>query len=445
MPMAPTLSKSQRSKEGLLFTSLAGGFSGIDKWLLRKIYESVGRPPIRLLLGNGAEVASMDSLPVARIVIHDRRTLLGLIPDPDVGFGDAYSEGRITVEGDLVAALEAIYRSMSAINSQSWYSRIASQCMSYAQRNSLRGARNNIHRHYDLNTNFFRLWLDPQLVYSCAYFPTASTSLEEAQVAKMDYICRKLNLQPGERVVDVGSGWGALALHMASRYGVTVRGFSISHEQILWARRRAKELGLEDRVEFIEDDYRNISVKCDALVSVGMLEHVGPEHYEEMGNVIHRVLDHTGRGLLQSIGRNRAHPFSNWTRKRIFPGAYAPTLRQMMDIFEPWEFSILDVENLRPHYARTLEHWLARFEGSKNDVTAMFGPEFARTWRLYLAGAIAGFRASTLQAFQIVFSRLACQRIPSTRARLYRERQLEAQSVSDADDSAWASLGLAGH
>jgi cyclopropane-fatty-acyl-phospholipid synthase len=441
MIMSPV--KAQQLKRGNFSTSVQDRFSRIDQWLLQRIHSSVGRPPIRLMFENGVEVSATGALPVATIVIRDRGTLFDLIRDPEVGFGEAYSEGRITVEGNLVAALEAVYRSMSDLDYQNWCTGIVSRCMGYVQRNSLRGARRNIHRHYDLNNDFFRLWLDPLLMYSCAYFPSASMSLDEAQVAKMDYICRKLNLQPSERVVDVGSGWGALALHMAKHYGVTVRGFSISHEQVCWARRRAKEMNLTHRVEFIEDDYRNISGKCDALVSVGMLEHVGPEHYAEMGRVIHRSLEHAGRGLLQSIGRNRPRPFSNWTRKRIFPGAYAPTLRQVMDIFEPWEFSILDVENLRPHYARTLEHWLERFEDSAGEVAAMFGPEFVRTWRLYLAGAIAGFRVGTLQLFQIVFARTACQRIPSTRAHLYVEGQPEGQEASNESDSPLTHVGLA--
>src|SRR5260370_109090 len=210
---------------------------------------------------------------------------------------------------------------------------------------------------------------------------------------------------------------------MAEHYGVNVRAFNMSREQILVVRRRARELGLSHRVEFIEDDYRNISGECDAFVSVGMLEHVGREHYRDLGNIVHRSLAKTGRGLLHFIGRNHPHPFSTWTRKRIFHGAYAPALSEVMQLFEPSDLSVLDIENLRPHYARTLEHWLARFEKSEQQISEMFSPEFIRAWRLYLAGAVAGFHVGTLQLFQIVFARTACQQIPSIRAHLYTEER----------------------
>ena len=397
--------------------------SRFDMWLLRHLYSSLGNPQIRITMGGRLEVAPPAAFPVATIAIRDRRTLLQILLDPQLGFGDAYTAGRVTVEGSLVAMLETVFGSMSAIESRNLYSRIASPLLAFLQRNSLRGARKNIHRHYDLGTEFFRLWLDSQLVYSGAYFSSPSLTLEEAQIAKMDYICRKLNLLPGERVVDIGCGWGALAFHMARHYGAHVQAVSNSHEQILWARHRAAELHLTHQVEFIEDDYRNISTQCDALVSVGMLEHVGAQHYRDMGRVIHRVLDSAGRGLIQTIGLNQPHPFNLWTRKRVFPGTYAPTLRQAMDLFEPGGFSVVDVENLRPHYARTLEHWLERFENSSARVSEMFGADFVRLWRLYLAGSLAGFSSGSLQHFQILFARKACQRIPLTRGPLYATEQ----------------------
>ena len=323
---------------------------------------------------------------------------------------------------------------MSAIESRGWYSRSVSPFLAFLQRNSLQGARKNIHRHYDLDANFFRLWLDSQLVYTGADFPSPSLSLEEAQISKMDYICRKLNLRPGERVVDIGCGWGALALHMAKHYGVNVQAVSNSHEQILWARRRVGELRLTYQVEFIEDDYRNISTQCDALVSVGMLEHVGAGHYRDMGRVIHRVLDSAGRGLIQTIGRNQPCPFNLWDRQTRFSGylcPHAPSDRTL-DLFEPGDLSVVDVENFRPHYALTLEHWLERFEESSAKVSEMFGPDFVRRWRLYLAGSIAGFRSGSLQHFQILFARKACQRIPFMRAQLH-SAEPTGQSAVETD------------
>ncbi len=401
----------------------ADRFSFIEKWLLRKFYASIGRPPIRLVLQNRAEVSDPACPPLAEIVISDRGTLARLLLDPDVGFGDAYSEGRLEVEGDFVAFLEAVCRSMSEVDGHTWYSKVLTWWFDRTQANSLLGSRKNIHHHYDLTTDFYRLWLDLQMVYTCAYFPSPSATLEDAQAAKMDYVCRKLQLQPGESVVEAGCGWGALALYMAENYGVSVRAFNISREQILFARERAKQRGLSRQVEFIEDDYRNISGECDAFVSVGMAEHVGLEHYGELGSTIHRSLAKSGRGLLHFIGSNRPGPLSAWTRKHIFPGAYLPTIREAMEILEPWGFSVWDVENLRPHYAKTLEHWLERFEKSARRISEMFGPQFVRTWRLYLAGSIAGFRAGRLQLYQVVFARPTCRKIPWTRAHLYPAEQ----------------------
>jgi cyclopropane-fatty-acyl-phospholipid synthase len=402
-------------------------FSSTERWLMRKILGMVGDPPFQVVLGRDEirPVSSNGSKSSPRVVIADRATLVKLALDPEVSFGDAYSEGRIDVNGDLVAFLEELMRAMQKSHKAGFYARLTSWWLDLIHDNTARGSRNNIHRHYDLSNDFYKLWLDKRMVYTCAYFPTASASLEEAQVAKMDHVCRKVRLKPGDKVVEAGCGWGALALHMAKHYGVTVRAFNISTEQIAFAREQAKRQGLSGQVEFVEDDYRNISGEHDVFVSVGMLEHVGLGHYEEFGRTIHRTIGDWGRGLVHFIGRNAPHPFSPWIRKRIFPGAYAPALTEAARIFEPWNFAVLDVENLRMHYAKTLEHWLSRFEGSVEKVSQMFGPQFVRAWRLYLAGSIAGFRSGSLQLFQIAFAGAHCHEIPWTRAHLY-EQQLPA-------------------
>ncbi|MGD1094994.1 MAG: cyclopropane-fatty-acyl-phospholipid synthase family protein [Bryobacteraceae bacterium] len=409
-------------------TVLHGDLSGerrssvLDNWLLQRVFKGIGPAPIRMVLHETEAMPPSGVKPVATLWIRDRRTLLELALDPEVGFGEAYSAGRIELDGDLVQALDVVYQAMlDAHIDFNWYQRLKSKWMGWIQANTLNGSRHNIHRHYDLGNDFYKLWLDRELAYTCAYFPSPSATLEEAQLAKMDYICRKLRLQPGETVVEAGCGWGALALHMARHYGVGVKAFNISREQIRYATQRAAESGLSGQVEFIEDDYRNIRGKFDVFVSVGMLEHVGAANYAEFGNVIHRAVGDSGRGLLHFIGRTQKGDFSRWIRKRIFPGAYAPTLREVMDVLEPQNYSVLDIENLRLHYGKTLEHWLCRFEKAHDQVVAGYDSWFERAWRLYLAGSIAGFRTGYLQLFQITFAGCKCAPVSWTRAPLYAQ------------------------
>lgn len=401
--------------------------SPFERWLLQRVLSAIGQAPIRLALKGREAVSPNGTRPVATIVIRDLPTLFKLILNPEIGLGDAYSEGSVEVEGDLVAALEAVYRSWPSFRPDAWLTRRKAQWLERLKANTPRRSRENVHHHYDLNADFYRRWLDRELLYTCAYFPTPSATLEEAQIAKMDYVCRKVQLQPGETVVEAGCGWGALALHMARKYGARVKAVNLSHQQIVFARQRAREEGLADKVEFIEDDYRNISGRFDVFMSVGMLEHVGLHNYEEMGRVIHRSVGDSGRGLLHFIGRNWPAPLSAWIRKRIFPGAYAPTLRQALEVFEPWDFSVCDVENLRLHYARTLEHWLDRFERCTPEISEKFDPKFVRAWRLYLAGSLVAFRVGTLQLFQVTFAGFQCQRIPWTREHLYAAQQPQVQ------------------
>jgi len=400
-----------------------GGTPLVERWLLQQIFKAIGPAPLRFAFQDGEEMVPPGVAPVATVVIRDRRTLARMIVDPEIGFGEAFAGGRIEVEGDLARALEAVYESWpSGRANTSWYQRVTSNLMGWRQANSLHGSRQNVHCHYDLGNDFYKLWLDPQLVYTCAYYPSPSATLAEAQEAKLDYVCRKLQLQPGDRVIEAGCGWGALALHMARHYGVSVRAFNISHEQVLHARQRAADEGLSDKVEFVEDDWRNISGNADLFVSVGMLEHVAVADYARLGEVIHRSVGDSGRGLLHFIGRSYKGVFSRWIRKRIFPGAYAPTLGEAMNVLQPHRYAVTDFENLRPHYARTLEHWLERFEQSGDQVSAMYDPWFQRAWRLYLAGSIAAFRTGTLQLFQISFAGAKSRLTSWTRAPLYTDQ-----------------------
>jgi cyclopropane-fatty-acyl-phospholipid synthase len=344
---------------------------------------------------------------------------MAILPDPPLGFGEGYSEGSVAIDGDLVSLLETVYRSGVAAGKSDSFLRKARGVLRRPHLNTLSGSRENIHHHYDIGNEFYALWLGGTMAYTCAYYPAPGVGLEEAQVAKMDHVSRKLRLRSGETVVEAGCGWGTLALHMARNYGVRVRAFNISREQVAYARARAQREGLSGQVEYVLEDYRNISGHYDAFVSVGMLEHVGVANYAQLGEVARRALNGHGRGLIHTIGRNHPAPLQPWIEKRIFPGAYPPSLSQMMGIFEPWNLSILDVENLRLHYAQTLRDWLALYEEAVERVRKMFDERFVRMWRLYLAGSVAAFTTGTLQLFQVVFAPGESNEVPMTRAHLY--------------------------
>ena len=396
-----------------------GHVSALDKWLVQRSFALLGNPAINMVLWNNEEIAGSQAQPVARLLVRDRKSLYKLLRSPGLHLGDLYSTWRVEVEGDLVKFLEAINRGIRGSAGIRWFKKHLSWARNRPRLNTLSGSKHNIHHHYDLSNDFYEMWLDNEMQYTCAYFPDPTMTLEAAQLEKMEHVCRKLQLKPGDTVVEAGCGWGGLARHMAKHYGAQVRSYNISHEQIAYARDRARTEGLSDRVEYIEDDYRNVSGTYDAFVSVGMLEHVGVGHYKELGEVIHRSLTDCGRGLIHSIGRNRAGKMNPWIEKRIFPGAHPPSLREMIDIFEPRNFSVLDVENLRLHYAKTLEHWLERYETRTDEIGKMFDPAFVRAWRFYLAGSIAAFTMSSLQLFQVTFARGADNTIPWNREHLY--------------------------
>jgi len=396
--------------------------SALHRWIARKLLDMLGDPPFTFVLWNGEEIGSSAAFRIARVRIHDNEALHQLLLNPALHFGDLYSVGRVDVDGDLVGFLEAAYRASASATKFHKLKTIQTHLLNRPRQNHLADSRANIHHHYDIGNEFYELWLDREAMqYTCAYFPSPDMTIEEAQRAKMDHVCRKLRLKPGDRVVEAGCGWGGLARHMARHYGVTVSSYNISHQQILYARERARAEGLENKVEYVEDDYRNISGGFDVFVSVGMLEHVGRDNYAVLAEVIHRCLTPNGRGLIHSIGRNRPELMNAWIEKRIFPGAYPPSLREMMDIFEPHEFSVLDVENLRLHYAKTLERWLARFDQNEAMIETMYDRAFVRAWRLYLAGSIAAFTTGSLQLFQVVFTRGTNNDLPWSRAHLYHE------------------------
>jgi cyclopropane-fatty-acyl-phospholipid synthase len=406
-----------------------GRVTALDRWLINQLAGMIGHPPLKIVLWDAEtiQIGDRQAEYIPTVTLSDRNILWRMMIDPEMQFGDMYSSGRIRFDGDLAGFLTIIFRSMGDYGAGGKLRRVLTELLHATIGNTLSRAKDNIYHHYDLSNVFYQKWLDTEAMqYTCGYFPQPEMTLEQGQVAKLHHVCRKLQLKPGDSVVEAGCGWGGLARFMAQHYGVSVRAYNISREQIAFARNKAQEMGLAERVEYVEDDYRNIEGEYDVFVSVGMLEHVGTRNYTALGDVINRCLKPDGRGLIHSIGRNQPGPMSSWTERRIFPGAYAPALSEMMNIFQTHDFSVWDVENLRLHYARTLRHWLERYEEHTDEVVDIFDPSFARAWYLYLASSISSFESGTLGLFQLLFSRGDNNDVPRSREYIYSADQSTA-------------------
>jgi len=406
----------------------------LDRWLVKKMVDVVGNPPVRISLWDGLEVTPQCDNPVATMVYGDRAALFKTILDPELHWGDLYCSGRVQFDGDMAEFMETIYRGISGKEKVSWMRKAVLWLGHRSVFNSFDKAKENIYHHYDIGNDFYKLWLDKaEMQYTCAYFPFDNMTLEEAQVAKLHHVCRKLNLKPGDTVVEAGCGWGGLARFMAKHYGARVTAYNISREQVKYARQKATEEGLSDLVEYVLDDYRNIKGTFDVFVSVGMLEHVAKNDYRELGDVIKRCLKHDGRGLIHSIGRIISGPMNAWIERRIFPGACPPTLSEMMQIFEPNDLAAYDVENLRLHYSKTLEAWADRFEGHETEITEMMDEEFVKAWGLYLYGSLAAFNVGELQLFQVVFGHVENNDIHWSRHYMYDPEKMNNLPASQAN------------
>lgn len=394
--------------------------STVSSTIAASLLRAAGNPAIALQLPDGERVCTHQGAPVATFALADHGTLLRLIAAPQSQFAELYVEGRVSlVGGDLVAGLrEAFLAQPPAARGTlgDWFRRH----LAGVRRNGLARARRQAQAHYDLGNGFYSRWLDRTLSYTCAYFTSPNATLLEAQVAKLDHVCRKAGLREGAEVIELGSGWGSLALHAASRYGARVRAYNVSGEQLASARARVRAAGLEGRVEFIEADWREATGRCDALLSVGMLEHVGPGHYAELGQLARRLLRPDGIGVIHTIGRVVPEPVDGWIQRHVFPGTYVPSPGELMGVFEPAGLAVFDLENLRPHYARTLALWLANYRRVRDEVAAAEGTRFARLWELYLAGSCAAFEAGRMQLYQVVFGDPVSPRMPWTREHLYR-------------------------
>ena len=335
----------------------------------------------------------------------DRATERAVALDPQLALGEAYMHGHLQmVEGSLYDLLTLVMREAEARGLPAWTHGLDATrrvLRRLAQFNPAGRSRRNVAHHYDIDGSIYDLFLDADRQYSCAYF-TPGADLEEAQLAKKRHIAAKLAVRPGMRVLDIGSGWGGLALYMAASGGAEVTGVTLSSEQLAVARRRACVLGLEHRVCFEMRDYRHVAGSFDRIVSVGMFEHVGVNHYRAYFDKVRELLAEDGVALIHSIGRSDGPGFTNpFIARYIFPGGYFPALSEVLPAVERAGLIVSDVEVLRLHYAETLKAWRERFLAQRQKAIALRGEAFARMWEFYLAGAEVGFRHQGLVVFQL--------------------------------------------
>jgi cyclopropane-fatty-acyl-phospholipid synthase len=357
--------------------------------------------------------------PEVTIRLHDRALHRRLYFNPDLYVGEAYMDGTLIIEkGTLSMFLEIMARNQRFARSgllQAAHERLSGMLRAWQQYNPIRRSRSNVAHHYDLPDQLYELFLDRDRQYSCAYFQGPDDDLETAQINKQRHLAAKLLLKPGQRVLDIGSGWGGLALHLAHVGGGEVTGLTLSSEQLETANRRVAEAGMAKRVRFHLRDYREETRLYDRIVSVGMFEHVGVNHYPEFFSTVGKLLTEDGICVLHSIGRmNGPSTTCSWIRKRIFPGGYSPALSETLSAVEGSGLWVADIEILRLHYAETLRAWRRRFDANRAKIAERLDERFCRMWEFYLALSEAAFRYGDHFVFQMQISKRR-DAVPSTR------------------------------
>ena len=358
--------------------------------------------------------------PVSTIRIHTKALERRMFFNPRLAVGEAYMDGSLTIEqGDIYDFLSLVMGNIQTAPRSAALSPLYLGLDRWArwlqQHNPVGRAQENVAHHYDLSATLYDLFLDADRQYSCAYFEHPTDDLETAQANKKRHIAAKLLLKPGQKLLDIGSGWGGLGLYLAQETGVDVTGLTLSIEQHKLASERVAIAGLEDRVRFEIQDYRLDQRRYDRIVSVGMFEHVGVNHYQEYFDKVSDLLTDDGVALIHAIGRKEGPGTTNsWIRKYIFPGGYCPALSEVLPAVERAGLWVTDVEILRLHYAETLRHWRQRFLAHWDEVKALYDERFCRMWEFYLAASEAGFRVQDLMVFQIQLSKRV-DAVPMTR------------------------------
>ncbi len=388
----------------------------MEKQIIDKLLAQIKRGTLGVTYWDGETRQYGHGQPVAAITLHDRKLLRKLLKGPSLAFGEAYVDGAVEVHEPFENLLK-----LTELNPLDLRLGSPRRQQRRLHKNKPSKQAGYIAHHYDIGNSFYQLWLDATMSYSCAYFKLPGDGLERAQIQKTDHILRKLQLQPGMRLLDIGCGWGYLLVRAAKKYKIKGVGVSLSHEQIVYAKQLAKQQGVENLIDFRLQNYLDLprDQLFDRIVSVGFFEHVGRSNLDDYFKQVERLLRSDGISVLHSITHQDESPSDPWIDKYIFPGGYLPSVRETTALLPDHDLYLFDYENLGQHYARTLEKWWQNFERHKDDVIKMYDERFYRMWRLYLLTSMTAFKTGSAQLSQWTFKKGRDPQWPLTRAYLY--------------------------
>ena len=391
-----------------------------DKVFFKKFLQGVFLDTVAVKYWDGSEEKYGEGHAKFKVCINNPISEKDILRDPFLTLGEAYMDGVLDFEGNIREVIESVYKNKeSFLNKAEVFSKAYKILPS-----TLKKSKKDVQYHYDQGNDFYSLWLDKTMTYSCAYFKNENDSLYQAQLNKVEYILKKLNLKEGQTLLDIGCGWGELILMAAKKYGVKAVGITLSKEQLKKANERIVENNLQEQVEVRLADYREIAdkkEKFDRIVSVGMIEHVGRKNLHIYMEDVRDMLNPGGVSLLHCITAQTEGEVNEWIKRYIFPGGYIPSIRELVSLMADNDLHLVDVESLRLHYFKTLKCWAENFEGAIDEVKKMKDTRFIRMWRLYLNACAASLHYGVIDIHQFIFTKGLNNELPMTRKYLYED------------------------